>query len=133
MKEKSIDLENRRLESVAKLYEEALKLPAGSDQQEKVYDNIVKLEKLAQEDEKIKLQTDESFDKKMSECLEEKKEKRRFIFRAIVDVLCIAVPTVTWCLARRDQIFLETGDRYMKYNSSRNTLNIPKLPLNIKK
>ena len=132
MKE-TIDLESRRLESIVKLYEEALSLPAGSDEQGKIYDNIVKLEKLSQEDAKIELQEGDSFDKKMSQISDEKKEKKRFIFRAVIDILCIAVPTITWSLARRDQIFLETGDRYMKYNSSRNTLNVPKLPLNIKK
>ena len=54
---------------------------------------------------------------------------KAYVFDKVIQIVGMSIPVLCWMLALDRQMRLETGDRLMKYNSTRSVLNTPKIKL----
>lgn len=109
------------------LYSDVHNFSYGTKERTVIIDEIEKLEKLRQSEVKMEFEGENVFDEKVENAKKEKIEQKNRIFALILEGVKIVGPMVVWTVALKAQMHVETGDRLMKYNATRNVINTPKL------
>ena len=114
-------------ELIDELYSDVHSYSYGTKERASMIDEIEKLERLRQSEAKMEIEGEKAFDEKIENVRKEKLEQKNRVVTLVLDGIKIVGPMIVWTVALRSQMHIETGDRLMKYNATRNVLNTPKL------